>query len=155
MTEAPTRPESTASFRNALRLSREITLERDGGRIGVAELYAGMLQATEGDGQRIIRELGGHPSELEAAIGKISTPSTPDSEATDTQVPDELPGAVPLTEEAETVITATFDEATDRGAAEVGTEHLLLALLRSGREDLAAPLVERGITYERVSGLVD
>ena len=154
MNEATAGHPSTESFKNVVRLSREVTLSRNGGQIGVADLLVATMRTDNGNALKVIRELGGNPSELEATFAETSVSARSESETPSFEPPAGMPGGILLTDEAEDVVKSTFDEATKRGADAAGTEHLLLAVLRREPGGAAAALIENGITYDRVSAAI-
>lgn len=154
MNAATTEHPSTESFRNVIRLSREVALDRNGNHIGVADLLVAVMRTDNGNALKFIRELGGNTSELETTIAGASVSAESDSEVPSFEPPDGMPGGIRLTDEAEEVVQATFDEARKRGAISAGTEHLLLAVLRRNRDGVAAALIEHGITYDAVSAAI-
>ena len=62
------------------------------------------------------------------------------------------PGRILVTSEARTVVAFAREEARDLGATSVGTEHLLLGIVREGQGSAAEALNRLGVTLDAARG---
>jgi hypothetical protein len=62
------------------------------------------------------------------------------------------PGRILVTSEARTVVALAREEARDLGSVTVGTEHLLLGIVREGRGSAAEALTRLGVTLDAARG---
>ena len=107
--------------------------------IGTEHILLGLVREEEGVAAKVLSSLdvniGKVRSAVEFIIGRGEKPATPETG---------------LTARAKKVIELAIDEARHLGHNYIGTEHLLLGLLREG-EGVAAGVLDRfGITIERV-----
>ena len=111
----------TPRAEEALRLSQEAAGELGHGYVGTEHLLLGLLREEEGIAHRVLREYGITDemlcSILQQSVGKG------------------LAGAAPtqgLTPRAKSVVELAVSEAARTGAGYIGTEHLLMGILREG-----------------------
>ena len=111
----------TPRAEEALRLSQESAGELGHGYVGTEHLLLGLLREEEGIAHRVLREYGITDemlcSILQQSVGKG------------------LAGAAPtqgLTPRAKSVVELAVSEAARTGAGYIGTEHLLMGILREG-----------------------
>jgi ATP-dependent Clp protease ATP-binding subunit ClpC len=123
-----------------IRLSREEALRLGHDYIGTEHLLLGILREGDGMAAKILRNLTQDLYRLKKGIeDTIKTTSTSLSL-----------GNVPLTKQAEKVLKITYLEAKLFRTDKIGTEHLLLSLLRD-EENIAAQILSQfGITYDVV-----
>ena len=125
---------------DVIRLSREEAIRLGHDYIGTEHLLLGIIREGEGIAVKIFRNLG-------KDIGKIKKTvedTVRQSGATLTV------GNIPLTKQAEKVLKITYLEAKIFKSDVIGTEHLLLSILRED-DNLASQILQQfGITYEVV-----
>jgi len=125
---------------DVIRLSREEAIRLGHDYIGTEHLLLGIIREGEGIAIKIFRNLG-------KDIGKIKKTiedTVRQSGATLTV------GNIPLTKQAEKVLKITYLEAKIFKSDVIGTEHLLLSILRED-DNLASQILQQfGITYEVV-----
>ncbi len=132
--------------RDVISLSREEALRLTHDYIGTEHLLLGIIREGEGLAVKILRNLGCETDKVKQAI-----------EETVRTVGGTAPGGnIPLTKQAEKVLKLTFLEAKLYKSDVIGTEHLLLSLLRDD-ENLAAQILgERfNVDYDSVRADLD
>ncbi|MCX7833416.1 MAG: ATP-dependent Clp protease ATP-binding subunit [Ignavibacteria bacterium] len=123
-----------------IRLSREEAIRLGHDYIGTEHLLLGIIREGEGVALTIFRNLGVNIPELKKAIED----AVPHKGATLTI------GNIPLTKQAEKVLKITYLEAKLFNSTVIGTEHLLLSILRED-DNLAAQILHQFyINYEVV-----
>ena len=125
--------------RRVLTLAQEEAQHLNHSYIDTEHILLGLAREEEGVAAKVLSNLGVGLSKVRAAIGFVigrgEKPST---------------GETGLTPRAKRVIELAIDEARHLGHNYIGTEHLLLGLLREG-EGVAADILDSlGITLERV-----
>ncbi|NTU54031.1 MAG: ATP-dependent Clp protease ATP-binding subunit [Chlorobiaceae bacterium] len=125
---------------DVIRLSREEALRLGHDYIGTEHLLLGLIREGEGIGARILKNLKVDLYRLKQKI----------EENTHLKVPATQMGNVPLTKQAEKVLKITYLEAKICKSTIIGTEHLLLSILK-GDDNIASQLLEQfGVTYDLV-----
>jgi len=125
---------------DVIRLSREEAIRLGHDYIGTEHLLLGIIREGEGIAIKIFKNLG---KEV-AKIKKVIEETVRQSGATLTV------GNIPLTKQAEKVLKITYLEAKIFKSDVIGTEHLLLSILRED-DNLASQILQQfGITYEVV-----
>ncbi len=124
--------------RRVLTLAQEEAQHFNHTYIGTEHILLGLLREDEGVGAKVLANLGVGLSKARSAvefiIGRGEKPSTTE---------------IGLTPRAKRVIELAIDEARHLGHNYIGTEHLLLGLLREGGGVAADVLDSFGITLER------
>lgn len=128
--------------KDVISFSREEALRIGNDFIGVEHILLGMIREGEGLGIRLIKEfnvdLGALRKELESTLLKTAKPTN----ASMTNIP--------LVKQAERVLKITYLEAKLFKSPLIGTEHLLLSILKD-ENNLACRLLNRyGVLYENV-----
>jgi len=130
---------------DVIRLSREEALRLGHDYIGTEHLLLGIIREGEGIGVKILRNLGVDLSKLKRAIEdtvrSMSGPLTI--------------GNIPLTKQAEKVLKITYLEAKLYKSDVIGTEHLLLSLLRDEDNIAAQILSQFAVNYDSVRKELD
>jgi len=130
---------------DVIRLSREEALRLGHDYIGTEHLLLGIIREGEGIGVKILRNLGVDLSKLKRAIEdtvrSMSGPLTI--------------GNIPLTKQAEKVLKITYLEAKLYKSDVIGTEHLLLSLLRDEDNIAAQILSQFSVNYDAVRKELD
>lgn len=130
---------------DVIRLSREEALRLGHDYIGTEHLLLGIIREGEGMGVKLLRNLGVDLSKLKRAIEdtvrSMSGPLTI--------------GNIPLTKQVEKVLKITYLEAKLYKSDVVGTEHLLLSLLRDEDNIAAQILSQFAVNYDTVRKELD
>ena len=132
--------------RDVISYSREEAIRLGHDYIGTEHLLLGIIREGEGIAVKILRNLGCDLFKLKKAIED----TVRSAGGTDTV------GNIPLTKQAEKVLKVTYLEAKLYKSDVIGTEHLLLSLLRDD-ENIAAQILQQGfsITYDAVRAELD
>ena len=125
---------------DVIRLSREEALRLGHDYIGTEHLLLGLIREGEGIAARILKNLKIDLFSLKQKIEESTHPKVPATQM----------GNVPLTKQAEKVLKITYLEAKICKSNVIGTEHLLLSILK-GDDNIAAQILEQfGVTYDMV-----
>ena len=125
---------------DVIRLSREEAIRLGHDYIGTEHLLLGIIREGEGIAIKIFKNLGKDT----AKVKKVIEDTVRQSGATLTV------GNIPLTKQAEKVLKITYLEAKIFKSDVIGTEHLLLSILRED-DNLASQILQQfGVTYEVV-----
>lgn len=129
----------TERARKVLTLAQEEANRFQHNYIGTEHLLVGLMNEGDGVAARVLRRMGVNPYEvrrdIEAIIGRGDRI---------------VPGNIGLTPRAKKVIGLAVEEARRLNHHYVGTEHLLLGLIREG-EGIAAGVLENfGVKLDRV-----
>ena len=123
----------TDRARRAVVLAQEESRRLDHNYIGTEHLLLGVLAEDESVGARVLTGLGvsldAARAEVEEIIGRGDTPAA---------------GHVPFTPRAKKVLEMALREALTLGHNYIGTEHILLGLIREGEGVAAQVLVKLG-----------
>ena len=124
--------------RRVLTIAQEEARNLNHSYIGTEHILLGLVREEEGVAAKVLTNLGIGLSKVRSAvefiIGRGEKPST---------------GETGLTPRAKKVIELAIDEARQLGHNYIGTEHLLLGLLREGEGVASSVLDSFGITLER------
>ncbi|MBE9482293.1 MAG: ATP-dependent Clp protease ATP-binding subunit [Chloroflexi bacterium] len=125
--------------RRVLTLAQEEAQHFNHSYIGTEHILLGLVREEEGMAAKVLNNLGVSLSKVRSAvefiIGRSEKPNISE---------------IGLTPRAKRVIELAIDEARHLGHNYIGTEHLLLGLLREGEGVAAGVLDSLGITIERV-----
>ncbi len=125
---------------DVIRLSREEALRLGHDYIGTEHLLLGLIREGEGIGAKILKNLKVDLFQLKQKIEENTHPKVPATQM----------GNVPLTKQAEKVLKITYLEAKICKSTIIGTEHLLLSILK-GDDNIASQILEQfGVTYDLV-----
>ena len=132
--------------RDVISYSREEAIRLGHDYIGTEHLLLGIIREGEGIAVKILRNLGCDLFKLKKSI-EDTVRSTGGTLTV---------GNIPLTKQAEKVLKITYLEAKLYKSDVIGTEHLLLSLLRDD-ENLAAQILQQGfsVTYDSVRSELD
>ena len=132
--------------RDVISFSREEAIRLGHDYIGTEHLLLGVVREGEGIAVKILRNLGCDLAKLKSAI-EDTVRSTGGTLTV---------GNIPLTKQAEKVLKITYLEAKLYKSDVIGTEHLLLSLLRDD-ENIAAQILQQGfsVTYDAVRSELD
>ena len=124
--------------RRVLTTAQEEARQLNHSYIGTEHILLGLAREEEGVAAKVLSNLGASLSKVRSAVefisGRSEKPST---------------GETGLTPRAKRVIELAIDEARQLGHSYIGTEHLLLGLLREGEGVAAGVLDSLGVTLER------
>ncbi len=129
----------TKRAQRVLSLAQEEAQRLHHGYIGTEHLLLGLMHEEKGVASRVLRSLGVKPKRLQDVIERVSGPSRQTSF-----------GKVYLTPRTKQVIELAFDEARRLGHYHVGTEHLLLGLVRQGDGVAIDVLKSMGVSLDKV-----
>jgi len=129
----------TKRARHVLTLAQEEAQRLHHGYIGTEHLLLGLISEKSGTASRVLKDLGVKPKRVQQIIEGISGPSRQASF-----------GRIYLTPRTKQVIELAFDEARRLGHHYIGTEHLLLGLVRQGDGVAVDVLKSLGISLDRV-----
>ncbi|WP_049564420.1 Clp protease N-terminal domain-containing protein [Nonomuraea sp. SBT364] len=134
----------TGRARRVLTLSQEEARMLNHDSIGGEHLLLGLIREDEGVGAHVLKGLGltleDVRRQVEESRGRGQAPT---------------PGYLPFTASANQVLQTAHQESVQRGLDHVGTEHLLLGLVRDGANAGAQALVKLGADLERVGRTVN
>jgi ATP-dependent Clp protease ATP-binding subunit ClpC len=132
--------------RDVISYSREEAIRLGHDYIGTEHLLLGVIREGEGIAIKILRNLGADLFKLKKAV-EDTVRSTGGSLSV---------GNIPLTKQAEKVLKITYLEAKLYKSDVIGTEHLLLSLLRDN-ENIAAQILQQGFSvgYDAVREELD
>jgi ATP-dependent Clp protease ATP-binding subunit ClpC len=129
----------TERARRVIVLAQDEATRLDHNWIGTEHLLLGLLRDGEGTAARALEELGvtldGTRQAVEDMIGRGQEAPT---------------GHIPFTPRSKKVLELSLREALQLGDGFIGTEHILLALLREGDGVAAQVLVASGVDLNRV-----
>jgi len=124
--------------RRVLTIAQEEARQMNHSYIGTEHILLGLAREEEGVAAKVLTNLGVSLNKVRSAVefisGRGERPST---------------GETGLTPRAKRVIELAIDEARQLGHNYIGTEHLLLGLLREGEGVAAGVLDSLGVTLER------
>jgi ATP-dependent Clp protease ATP-binding subunit ClpC len=127
------------------RAQKVLFLARDEARrlghpaVGTEHLLLGLLREGEGIAAKSLQALGVNLEKVRQEVEKIVSPGKPASGE-----------EIGLTPRAKKVLELAQEEGRRQGVSYVGTEHILLGLIREGEGVAAQALVNQGITLEKV-----
>ncbi|NUQ82598.1 MAG: ATP-dependent Clp protease ATP-binding subunit [Bacteroidetes bacterium] len=130
---------------DVIRYSREEALRLGHDYIGTEHLLLGIIREGEGIAVKIIRNLGVDLYKLKKSIEDTVKPSAGTLTI----------GNIPLTKQAEKVLKITYLEAKLYKSDVIGTEHLLLSLMRDDENVAAQILSQYNMSYDAVRGELD
>ena len=129
----------TERVRKALSISREEAARLNHEYVGTEHILLGLLREGEGVAATVLKNLSVEADELELKIDQIVKKGRPGERAG----PD-----LPYTSRAKKVLELAMSEARELNHAYVGTEHLLLGLLREEKGIGAQVLNDSGVNLE-------
>ena len=127
--------------RRVLSLAQEEAQRFNHNYIGTEHILLGLVRETEGVAARVLSGLGVELTKVRSAvefiIGRGEKPTQ---------------GEIGLTPRAKKVVELAVDEARRMNHTYIGTEHLLIGLLREGEGVAAGVLESLGVTLDKVRG---
>ena len=125
--------------RRVLSLAQEEAQRFNHNYIGTEHILLGLVRETEGVAARVLHNLGVELTKVRSAVEFIIGRGEK-----------AVPGEIGLTPRAKKVIELAVDEARRLNHSYIGTEHLLIGLLREGEGVAAGVLESLGVTLEKV-----
>ncbi|MBD3166238.1 AAA domain-containing protein, partial [bacterium] len=135
------------SFRvqQAIQYAREEALRLGHDSIGTEHLLLGLIHLGEGTAVQVLQSLGVDLDEVRETIEEAI-----ESPATTMKM-----GNIPFTKRAEKVLKVSYIEGKNFSAENIGTEHLLLALVKDEEGLAAQVLASYNVTYDSVKAELD
>jgi len=127
--------------KDVITYSREEALRLGHDFIGIEHLMLGMIRDGEGVGIRLLKNLKVDPQELRKNIEQSLTPGARKSNNL---------ANIPLVKQAEKTLKLTYLEAKTFKANQIGTEHLLLCILKDNDNIVSKNLLKYGVDYDAV-----
>lgn len=132
----------TQRARNAVIHAQEEAKQLNHPAIGTEHILLGLLREGEGVGAKALLSLGVDLTKVREEVNKVIGESNAGQE--------QSAGDLPITPRAKKVFNLAFDEARLQGVNYVGTEHLLLALLREEEGVAGQVLISMGVKLDEV-----
>lgn len=132
----------TQRARNAVVHAQEEARQLNHPAIGTEHILLGLLKEGEGVGARALLSIGVDLNRVRSEITRVIGQGDSQVEPAD--------GDLPVTPRAKKVFNLAFDEARLQGVNYVGTEHLLLALLREEEGVAGQVLIGLGIKLDQL-----
>lgn len=127
----------TERAQQAIILSQQYAQQLGHNYVGTEHILLGLLQEGEGIAAKALKNLGLEVPKIQERIVNIIGKGQPQSQ---------LMGFTPRTKR---VFELSFEEARSLGHSYIGTEHLLLGLIREGEGIAAKVLIESGVGLEK------
>ena len=137
----------SSRVKEVLSLSREEAIRLGHNYIGSEHLLLGVLRGGEGSAMTLLKRLGVPLEELKGAI-ESSIQQVPSSSGS-------LGDNIPLSRQSEKVLKITYLEAKIFHSQLIGTEHLLLSMLRDKDSIVTQVLREFHVDYHVVKQMID
>ena len=134
----------TPRARHVIVVAQEQARDWGSGVIDTEHLLLGVLAEVDGVGAKMLAILGGS---IEAVSSAVTSSLTRGDQ--------EPRGHIPFTDDAKAAITETTAAALDLGHNYIGTEHLVLGLLRAPQSKAATILNGLGITLDRAKDSIE
>jgi ATP-dependent Clp protease ATP-binding subunit ClpC len=125
--------------KDVITYSREEALRLGHDYIGIEHLMLGMIRDGDGVGMRLLKNLGIDSSELRKSIEQSLTPGLRKSNNL---------ANIPLVKQAEKILKLTYLEAKTFKSVQIGTEHLLLCILKENDNVVTKTLLKYGVDYD-------
>ena len=140
-----------AKFSNRVKevisLSREEAIRLGHDYIGTEHLLLGMIREGEGTALGLLKKLGVATDELKFALEQATRNTATQGTS--------ITGSIPLTKQTEKVLKITYLEAKIFKSEIIGTEHLLLSILRDEDNISSQILSKFNVNYETVRDSLD
>ncbi len=134
----------TERARKVILLAKEEAKRFNHDYIGTEHILLGLIREGEGVAAAVLQNLGLSPEGIRIEVEKLVQPGP-------TTI---VSGDIPFTPKAKKVIELAMDEARNLGHNYIGTEHLLLGLIREGEGVAAQVLQNLGLDLNKVRGEV-
>ncbi|KPK38056.1 MAG: NDP-hexose 4-ketoreductase, partial [Omnitrophica WOR_2 bacterium SM23_29] len=130
----------TERARKVIILAKEEAKRFNHDYIGTEHILLGLIKEGEGVAAAVLQNLGLSLEAIRLEVEKLVQPGPPTV----------VSGDIPFTPKAKKVIELATDEARNLGHNYIGTEHLLLGLLREGEGVASQVLSNLGLDLNRV-----
>lgn len=127
--------------KDVITYSREEALRLGHDYIGIEHLMLGMIRDGDGVGMRLLKNLGVDASDLRKNIELNLTPGLRKNNNL---------ANIPLVKQAEKTLKLTYLEAKTFKSVQIGTEHLLLCILKENDNVVTKSLLKYGVDYDAV-----
>jgi ATP-dependent Clp protease ATP-binding subunit ClpC len=125
--------------KDVITYSREEALRLGHDYIGIEHLMLGMIRDGDGVGMRLLKNLGVDSNDLRKNIEHNLTPGIRKSNNL---------ANIPLVKQAEKTLKLTYLEAKTFKSVQIGTEHLLLCILKENDNVVTKTLLKYGVDYD-------
>jgi len=125
--------------KDVITYSREEALRLGHDFIGIEHLMLGMIRDGDGVGMRLLKNLGVDSQELRRTIEQNLTPGLRKTNNL---------ANIPLVKQAEKTLKLTYLEAKTFKSVQIGTEHLLLCILKDNDNIVTKTLLKSGVDYD-------
>ena len=126
--------------RRAMALANQEAVRLRHDFLSPAHIFLGVLAKGDSIGSTVLRNLSANLDELRADVARHMEPGGRDIKQT----------KMPQRADTQKVIALAIDEARKLGHTYVGTEHLLLGMLREGSNVAAKVMTSRGVSADRL-----
>ena len=130
----------TERARKVILLAKEEAYRFNHDYIGTEHMLLGLIKEGEGVASAVLTSLGLDPEGIRVEVEKLVQPGEMKIDGTD----------IPFTPKAKKVIELAMDEARNLGHNYIGTEHLLLGLIREGDGVASQVLINMGLDLKIV-----
>jgi ATP-dependent Clp protease ATP-binding subunit ClpC len=126
--------------KRVLALAQDEAIRMHHEHLGVEHLGLALIREGQGVAAHALRSLGVDPNKFRIGVETAVPRGDPDKDIS----------RVTLTPRVKRIIELANEEATRRGDAQVGTEHLLLAIAKEGESVTASVLRSIGVAMDQV-----
>src|SRR3990167_2062083 len=130
----------TERARKVILLAKEEAKRFNHDYIGTEHILLGLIREGEGVAAAVLASMGLTPEKIRLEVEKLVQPGPSTI----------ISGDIPFTPKAKKVIELAMEEARTLGHNYVGTEHLLLGLIREGEGVASQVLLNMGLELDRV-----
>ena len=130
----------TERARKVILLAKEEAKRFNHDYIGTEHILLGLVREGEGVAAAVLMGLGLDPAKVRMEVEKLVHPGTGTT----------VTGDIPFTPKAKRAIELAMDEARELGHNYIGTEHLLLGLIREGEGVASQVLTNLGLSLDKV-----
>ena len=134
----------TERARKVILLAKEEAKRFNHDYMGTEHILLGLIREGEGVAAAVLQNLGLSPEAIRMEVEKLVQPGPTTL----------VSGDIPFTPKAKKVIELAMDEARNLGHNYIGTEHLLLGLIREGEGVAAQVFQNLGLDLDKVRGEV-
>ena len=133
--------------RKAVAFSRDEAIRMKNGAIGVEHVFLGITRVPESTALGMLAALGVNSDEIKEKIEKHVS-------QVDADVRYSEDSEIPMLRQTEKVLRLSYLESIKYKSKEIGTEHLVLAMLQEGDNLVSNLLQKAGVDYERFAKVV-
>ncbi len=133
--------------RKAVAFSRDEAIRMKNGAIGVEHVFLGITRVPESTALGMLAALGVNSDEIKEKIEKHVSQADADVRYSEDS-------EIPMLRQTEKVLRLSYLESIKYKSKEIGTEHLVLAMLQEGDNLVSNLLQKAGVDYERFAKVV-